>query len=260
MDHLASFFGFKSQDKKQQQRPYQPPPTSQPRPATNRNNNYNNERPYILIQWKDQLKPFYLHPAQYHQYTTHDIKLQCKAQFHIPMANMTLQYNGGYLKDDQATLVSLGIQPSSILVVHGENVNAEQLQQTASGNEEEVGCLARIHKVMENAQPLVAKVKALENQQPLLLLNSIDTIDQHHQPQENGGGAETTTSSLLQEQKNEAMYISEMLVRALLTLDGVECPSSFVTARQERRAAVHFCQDLLDRVDKLKALYPQQKL
>lgn len=113
---------------------------------------------------------------------------------------------------------------------------------------------------MENTQPLVAKVKTLENQQPLLLLNSIDTIDQHHQPQENEGGAETTTLSLLQEQKNEAMYISEMLVRALLTLDGVECPSSFVTARQERRAAVHFCQDLLDRVDKLKALYPQQKL
>lgn len=59
---------------------------------------------------------------QYRQCTVHDIKLHCKALFHIPLATMTLKYNNGFLRDDQATLESLGILPGSELVVLGDQV------------------------------------------------------------------------------------------------------------------------------------------
>ncbi|CAO3649144.1 unnamed protein product [Cunninghamella blakesleeana] len=251
------------QQQQQQQQPYQ---SYQQHSSRNNNNNNNktSHSTYILVQWKQQLKPFYLNPEQYHQYTIHDIKLQCKAVFHIPIANMTIQYNGGYLKDDQATLISLSIHPGSTLLVHGENVNAEQLQQIASGNEEEVGYLTRIQKIMENTRPLEIRVKALEDIQEQQQEKQSSLLNTHHTNSASSSSQDINDEkkedlSLYEEQQSEVMYISEMLVRSLLTLDGVECPSSFATARQERRAAVHFCQNLLDRVDKLKSLYIQQQ-
>ncbi|ORZ18711.1 hypothetical protein BCR42DRAFT_324967 [Absidia repens] len=156
---------------------------------------------------------------------------------------MKLQYNGGNLKDDQATLESLGILPYSVIVVSGDQVLNEQVQQTASGNEEEVGCLSRIRKIMAESQPLLSRVSYLEQQQ-------------QQQQQQQGDGMDAAQQ---QATKDELLYISEVLMRALLALDGVECPSSFTTARQERRQTVHFCQDLLDRVDGLKSWAQQQQ-
>ncbi|CAO3599077.1 unnamed protein product [Absidia cylindrospora] len=152
---------------------------------------------------------------------------------------MKLQYNGGNLKDDQATLESLGILPYSVIVVSGDQVLNEQIEQTASGNEEEVGCLSRIRNIMAESQPLLSRVCILEQQQ-----------------QQQDQGMDATQQ---QATKDELLYISEVLMRALLALDDVECPSSFTTARQERRQTVHFCQDLLDRVDGLKSWTQQQQ-
>lgn len=60
------------------------------------------------------------------------------------------------------------------------------------------------------------------------------------------------------------IYLSELLMQSLITLDGVECPSEFETARKNRREAVKLCQELMDRVDQsravLKQLYNKQKL
>ncbi|KAI8099933.1 uncharacterized protein BX664DRAFT_254211 [Halteromyces radiatus] len=140
---------------------------------------------------------------------------------------MTLLYNGGYLQDDQATIASLGIRPYATIVVLGDQVLNEQAQQTASGNEEEVGCLSRIQKVMDQSQTWEKRISTLEQG---------DIQD-----------------------KDEVLYLSEMLMRALITLDGVVCPSSFTTARQQRRDVVHLCQSLLDRVDSLKSSYQDGK-
>lgn len=112
------------------------------------------------------------------------------------------------------------------------------MQQIASGNEEEVGCLSRIRKIMAESQPLLSRVSTLEQQQ---------------QQQDDGMDAVQQQAT-----KDELSYLSEVLMRALIALDGVECPSSFATARQERRQTVHFCQDLLDRVDALKSWNQQQ--
>ncbi|KAI8339643.1 hypothetical protein BC941DRAFT_349521 [Chlamydoabsidia padenii] len=139
---------------------------------------------------------------------------------------MVLKYNGGFLKDDQATLESLGILPWSELVVLGDQVLNEQVQQIASGNEEEVGQITRIRHIMKEPVSVSSRVTQLE-QGPI--------------------------------EKDEIAYLSEVVMRALLALDGIECASSFTTARQERRQAVGFCQSLLDRVDALKSTCQQQQ-
>lgn len=60
------------------------------------------------------------------------------------------------------------------------------------------------------------------------------------------------------------LFLSELLMESLITLDGVVCPSEFETARAHRRQGVKQCQALMDRVDQsravLKQLYNTNKL
>lgn len=53
------------------------------------------------------------------------------------------------------------------------------------------------------------------------------------------------------------IYLSEVLMQALIALDGVDCPSEFATARTNRRQAVKQCQALMDSVDQSRAILKQ---
>lgn len=55
------------------------------------------------------------------------------------------------------------------------------------------------------------------------------------------------------ETEDLGIHLSELLMQALITLDGVDCPSEFETARMNRRKGVKLCQELMDRVDQSRA-------
>ncbi|KAI8070742.1 hypothetical protein BC940DRAFT_235338 [Gongronella butleri] len=145
---------------------------------------------------------------------------------------MTAKYNGGFLKDDNATLVSLGIRPYATIQLLGDAVNNQQVQQTASGNPEEVGCLLRIDAINTRIAALGKKAVELE-----------------HQVKAPPKDTHALTQSL--------NYLCEMLMKELMALDAVECPAAFATARQNRRNAVSKCQAMLDNIEQWKAQLQQ---
>ena len=49
-------------------------------------------------------------------------------------------------------------------------------------------------------------------------------------------------------------WLNEQLMHILFDFDGILCDSSFEKARQQRKSGVHQCQELLERVDNIKAL------
>ncbi|CAO3599141.1 unnamed protein product [Absidia cylindrospora] len=98
------------------------------------------------------------------------------------------------------------------------------MHQTTSGDLEEVGACNIIDKVVHETESLAIYVAQLEQQQ-------------QQQPPK----------------MDELRHVSEILTRALITLDGVECPSLFDKARHDRRQAIRFCKELLDRVDAMKS-------
>lgn len=51
----------------------------------------------------------------------------------------------------------------------------------------------------------------------------------------------------------KGVFLSEKLMQALITLDGVECSPDFQTARQHRREGVRLLQAFLERVDAARA-------
>ncbi|CDS05741.1 hypothetical protein LRAMOSA08269 [Lichtheimia ramosa] len=169
--------------------------------------------------------------------TLKEFKLQCKELTGVPVANMKLTVSGANLKDDTASLASCGIQGGSTVILTGEKVNKQAAQQaTASGNPEEYALMQRIFKVLDPIKTTMdTDIKAF------------NTLVQEKKSQESLSAAD---KKILYE---KGVFLSEKLMQALITLDGVECSPDFQTARQHRREGVRLLQAFLERVDAARA-------
>ncbi|CAO3587188.1 unnamed protein product [Absidia cylindrospora] len=158
----------------------------------------------------------------------------------VPIATMNLKVSGAHIKDDTATLESVGVHSYCVVELNGELVDKDEVdQQTSSGNPEEYGLVKRISSIIDGlSDNVVDDINAYE---VLVLEQQKVTIS--------GIKIDEGTKKKIQDQ---GIYCSERLMQALIRLDGVECPMEFDTARQKRRESVRFTQKLLDRVDKLR--------
>ncbi|KAG0189266.1 hypothetical protein DFQ28_003614 [Apophysomyces sp. BC1034] len=113
----------------------------------------------------------------------------------------------------------------------------EEVQQTASGNPEEYGLIVRIAKVVDQLD--------------------VDVPEEISAFEEMVAKAESDDVPLTEAEKkklqDKGIYLSEKLMLALITLDAVECPVEFDTARQRRREGVRRAQQLLDQMDKTRS-------
>ncbi|KAI9488385.1 hypothetical protein BDB00DRAFT_884866 [Zychaea mexicana] len=162
---------------------------------------------------------------------------------------MKLSVSGANLKDDTATLYSCGIRAGSTVVLTGEKVDVRSddeddkqavEQQTASGNPEEYGLIVRIGKVVD-------PIKATMEQD----IDNFRSFVHEQQQQSTSAAVDETTKKTMQD---KGIYLSEKLMQALITLDGVECPPGFDTARQKRREGVRLLQKRLEQVDEVRAI------
>ncbi|KAI9323472.1 hypothetical protein BX666DRAFT_2016714 [Dichotomocladium elegans] len=151
---------------------------------------------------------------------------------------MKLTVSGANLKDDTATLQSCGIRAGSIVVLSGEKANKEEVeQQTASGNPEEYGLLVRIGRIVD----------------PIKVTMESDIAQFNAVVQEKMAIGPPLAEADKRFLHDRGIYLSEKLMQALITLDGVECSPEFQTARQARRENVRLLQRLLEQVDAARA-------
>ncbi|KAI9361831.1 hypothetical protein BD770DRAFT_382749 [Pilaira anomala] len=150
---------------------------------------------------------------------------------------MKLQVSGANMKDDTATLTSVGVCKDSIIILNGETVDESVLKETASGNPEEYGLMTKISKIVEQlSNGTVEKIEELE-----ALIAKCEKKKKLSEQDK----------KILQDQ---GIFLSERIIQGIISLDGVECPSSFETARQRRREGVKLSQSLLERIDKSRAI------
>ncbi|RIA92296.1 hypothetical protein C1645_78690 [Glomus cerebriforme] len=141
------------------------------------------------------------------------------------------------MKDDMATLASLGIGPSSKVLLMGTKPDAKDLIQTTTGSPEEHALIERISQSIEKTKTkLIPQIESFEFSASSFLSN------------QNTNNDDTTKSKLV----DTHHYIIENLMQTLLSLDDVVCPPEFETARKKRREAVKYIQGLIDRVDGVK--------
>ncbi|CDH56008.1 hypothetical protein RO3G_09879 [Lichtheimia corymbifera JMRC:FSU:9682] len=213
MATLASFFGWRKPSKKELQNT-------------------------ITLSWGKQHYDVSFKRQNLDHVTLKDLKLQCKELTGVPVASMKLTVSGANLKDDTASLASCGIQGGSTVILTGEKVNKQAAQQeTASGNPEEYALIQRIVKLLD---PIKATMDAD--------IKAFNTLVQEKKSQEESLSA--ADKKILYE---KGVFLSEKLMQALITLDGVECSPEFQTARQRRREGVRLLQAFLERVDAARA-------
>ncbi|KAJ8661420.1 hypothetical protein O0I10_002686 [Lichtheimia ornata] len=213
MATLASFFGWRKPSKKELQNT-------------------------ITLSWGKQHYDVSFKRQNLDHVTLKDLKLQCKQLTGVPVASMKLTVSGANLKDDTASLASCGIQGGSTVILTGEKVNKQAAaQETASGNPEEYALIQRIVKLLD---PIKANMDAD--------IKAFNTLVQEKKNQEEPLSA--ADKKILYE---KAVFLSEKLMQALITLDGVECSPEFQTARQRRREGVRLLQAFLERVDAARA-------
>ncbi|KAL0143048.1 hypothetical protein V8B55DRAFT_1584218 [Mucor lusitanicus] len=195
-------------------------------------------RTTVVLEWENKklqlnFKEF---SKGFDQATVRDLKEKCKLLTNVPIATMKLQVSGANLKDDNATLSSVGVHTNSVITLNGELVDESVVKQTASGNPEEYGLMVRIAKIVDTLSD-----------------GTVDQIAEFEDMISASSGKKLGESDKKKLQ-DKGIYLSEKIMQGLISLDGVECPSSFETARQRRRDGVKLSQKLLERVDKSRAV------
>lgn len=156
----------------------------------------------------------------------------------VPVNGQKLVFSGAIMKDDTATLISLGIVPSSKVILMGTKPDAKDLVQTTTGSPEEHALIERISQSIEKTKTnLIPQIESLETSTSTFLSNQSTNSD-----------TDKAKSKLI----DTHHFIIENLMQTLLSLDDVVCPPEFETARKKRREAVQYTQGLIDRVDSVK--------
>ena len=158
----------------------------------------------------------------------------------LPLDQLKLVYKGAVLKDQSLTLSAYGITDGSTLVLVGKTGQV-------------VGSTKPPPVVQKNKQPetttesiLVDWIRCLVSGLLNPLRLSIVTFISQTDPKATNRPAQIPSFEVLQ---REHARLSEMLLRGLLDLDGVEVPGGWADARQARKEGVKAVQGELTRVD-----------
>jgi hypothetical protein len=163
----------------------------------------------------------------------------------LPADQLKLIYKGAVLKDQSLTLTSYGIKDEATLVLVGKGGEAPGGPLKAA--------LPTGPGAKKNKQPdtstesvLVEWIHNLVSGLLGPLQPSIVTFISHTDPKATNRPAQTPAFEALQ---REHARLSEILLRGLLDLDGVEIQNGWAEARKERKEGVRRVQGELTRVD-----------
>jgi hypothetical protein len=168
------------------------------------------------------------------------------AQTSIPTTQLKIIHKGAVLKDNTLTLSSYGITDGTQLVMIGKE------GEIPSAPEPRQQIVKKKNKQPETDTESVLTdwIRSLVNSTLDPLGASIATfLSYTRQPKE---GEEVNRPKQIPKDdvlQREHARLSELLLRGLLDLDGVEIPSEWQTARKERKEGVRRVQGELNKVD-----------
>ncbi|KAG0311858.1 hypothetical protein BGZ99_009879 [Dissophora globulifera] len=188
-----------------------------------------------------------------------DIKLQslrqrCHEWTGVPLGGLTLIYAGATMKDDSAPLSCFGIKPNGLITMMGTRPTKTDIRTlTTNGNPEEYALIVKIQTSHQKTLDLVAEhaPRYKEAVEAYIASNSpVSTETSTPTPT-----STSTPTPSLKALEDAHSLLSENLLQAMLTLDGVTCQPDFEVARATRREAVketillmHDFDELNDRV------------
>ncbi|EIW69375.1 hypothetical protein TREMEDRAFT_73829 [Tremella mesenterica DSM 1558] len=178
----------------------------------------------------------------------------------LPIGSFKLISKGSVLRDPSSTIASYGITDGSVLVLVGKSGEVPHDSKTSIKPSGKIGGKNRqpettnqvvlvdwIKNLVEGIlKPLEPSLKTFEAN---TMLKGNDTkmgVDEDDKGEKGNGLKEIPEFGLLQK---EHARLSELLLRGLLDLDGVDIPSEWNEARKERKEGVKRVQAELTSLD-----------
>ncbi|WWD16025.1 hypothetical protein CI109_100450 [Kwoniella shandongensis] len=176
------------------------------------------------------------------------------SQTSLPLSSLKLIHKGAVLKDSSLTLSSYGITDGSILVLVGKDGDIPSAPTPSSSSSSKASTAGGGQTIKKKPkQPdtqtesvLVDWIRSLVSSLIDPYIPSIATFVSQSSPKATNRPAHIPPFEILQK---EHAKLSEMLLKALLELDGVQIPSGWNDARQERKNGVKKIQGELNKVD-----------
>jgi hypothetical protein len=162
---------------------------------------------------------------------------------------LKLIHKGAVLKDPSLTISSYGITDGQTLVLIGKDGEAPGPAPAASSSKAAAGPAAKAKVKQPDTQTesvLTEWISNLVKNTLEPLQASIATFISYTDPKARNKPKQTPSFENLQ---REHARLSELLLRGLLDLDGVEITSGWAEARKERKEGVRRVQGELTRVD-----------
>lgn len=163
----------------------------------------------------------------------------------LPLDSLKLIHKGAVLKDSSLTISAYGITEGATLVLVGKGGDIPAPPTTAP---KPTATPVKKPKQPQTDQEsiLVDWIKSLASSLLDPLVPSIAMFISYTSPHATNRPAKIPAFEVLQK---EHARLSEMLLKALLELDGVDIPSGWTEARKERKESVKRIQGELNRVD-----------
>ncbi|WWD01271.1 hypothetical protein V866_008214 [Kwoniella sp. B9012] len=171
------------------------------------------------------------------------------SQTSLPLDQLKLIYKGAVLKDPSLTISSYGIEDGSTLVLVGKGGPVPNAPPSSSSAAKPNGVGVKKNKQPETDQEsvLVSWISNLVESVLNPLIPSIATFISQTDPNATNKPKHIPSFETLQK---EHARLSELLLKGLLDLDGVQIPQSdWTNARNERKLGVKKIQEQLNRVD-----------
>ncbi|WVQ78380.1 hypothetical protein IAT38_000466 [Cryptococcus sp. DSM 104549] len=170
------------------------------------------------------------------------------SQTGLPLNQLKLIHKGAVLKDSSLTISSYGIDEGTVLVLVGKGGDVPTAPTASSSAPAPVQQVKKKPKQPEtdSEQVLVDWIHGLVASLLDPYTASIATFVSYTSPHATNRPARIPPFETLQK---EHARLSEMLLKALLEMDGVEIPSGWTEARRERKEGVKKIQGELNRVD-----------
>ncbi|ORY27215.1 hypothetical protein BCR39DRAFT_469644, partial [Naematelia encephala] len=167
----------------------------------------------------------------------------------LDLNQLKLIYKGAVLKDQSLTVSSYGITDGSTLVLIGKNGDIPTSGQKSASTSTSTSTVVP----KKNKQPETTSESVLVEWIHNLVKNLLDPLQPSiatfiSQTNPNATNRPKQIPSFQVLQKEHAR-LSEMLLRGLLDLDGVDIPSGWAEARKQRKDGVRRVQGELTRVD-----------
>ncbi|OMJ10031.1 BAG family molecular chaperone regulator 1 [Smittium culicis] len=203
--------------------------------------------PPLILAWGKERFHFQYDDSDLTEMTLAQFKEICREMTGVPVTSMKLIFSGATMKDDVSPLIYYGVYPGALVRMMGSIPKPGQAVVSELDMEQ--------HAIMEKFDHIMSETSDLVLQKIRGFLSNTQIFIDQFLSENSAIDFKDAESIIKSERKtlfDSYTYISEILMKRLLIVDGVVLPQGADNARQQRKKIVRQIQSWMNQIDEAK--------